>query len=305
MEALTASRMTSLLTCARQHYWSYEVGLQAAMAPAALRFGTGWHRAMEARWRRADFATTLAAAVPEGCDLDELQVATLSGLLSGYFHCYAFDEPVKELHPEVEFSLPLAGSRTFACAGKIDGLGVLHDGRLVLIEHKTTAEDIGPDSDYWLRLRADGQLMQYVLAARALGWQLETIIYDVARKPGIRPQAGETPEAYSERLALDAQSRPAFYFARREVPVLDHDLEEFRVHRLELARQILALRRAERRVCRPDQAWPRNVSGLICRGCRFSRFCLQNVTVNPAQPPAGFVFGEKSPELQQKEVQHA
>ena len=298
MQLLTASRMTSLLTCPRQHYWRYEVGLQATADGAALRFGSAWHRAMEARWRGAEFDVALAAAIPAGCDLDETQAATLSGLLAGYWAMHPFgDCNVRELHPEIEFCLPLAGSRTFQCAGKIDGLGVLHDGRLVLIEHKTTSDDLAPDSDYWLRLRANGQIMQYVLAARALGWQIEIILYDVTRKPAIRPKQGETPEAFGERLAADTQARPAFYFARREVPVLDQDLEEFQVQRLELARQILSLRRAEKRLRSPAQAWPRNVNGLICRGCPFSGFCLQNVTVNPAQPPAGFRCGPVHGEL--------
>jgi len=296
-ELLTASRMTSLLTCPRQHYWRYEVGLQAASDGAALRFGSAWHRAMDARWRGVEFASALADATADRALADETQVATLAGLLAAYFNVYLSDEPVKQLHPEVEFSLPLAGSRSFLCAGKIDGLGVLHDGRLVLIEHKTCSDDIGPESDYWLRLRANGQIMQYVLAARALGWQIETVIYDVARKPAIRQKQGETPEQFCDRLTADAQARPGFYFARREVPVLDQDLDEFRVQRLELARQILALRRAERRVSHPEQAWARNVNGLICRGCQFQSFCLQNVSVSPAQPPAGFRRGPIHGEL--------
>ena len=47
-------------------------------------------------------------------------------------------------------------------------LTVLADGRLALIEHKTTASDLAPDSDYWMRLRCNDQVYQYVLGARAL-----------------------------------------------------------------------------------------------------------------------------------------
>src|SRR5690606_36744924 len=135
--------------------------------------------------------------------------------------------------------------------------------RLAIVETKTTADSIAPDSDYWLRLRFNGQLMQYVLAARTFGWDISTVIYDVVRKPAIEPrqiplldaegrkvvldangervlkkdgsprESGdkekgytlqtriETPEEFSDRLYQDTLARPDFYFARREVPILE------------------------------------------------------------------------------------
>lgn len=295
---LTASRMASLLACPRKHFWRYEIALQPVAKSEALRFGTAWHHAMEARWRGADYAACLAAALPEGVDLDAAQCATLAGLLAGYFHQYASAEVVKEIHPEVNFHYPLAGSRLFDVAGKIDGLGVLHDGRIVLIEHKTAGEDISPESDYWLRLRANPQIMQYVLAARSLGWNIEQVIYDVTRKPAIRVKQNETPDQFAERLQADCAERPDFYFARREVPILEQDLLEFQIQRLVLARNILNSRTAEKRLTRREQAWPRNVSGLTCRHCEFTAFCLQNLTINPNQPPTGFQIGPANPELE-------
>jgi hypothetical protein len=179
--------------------------------------------------------------------------------------------------------------------------------------------------------------MQYVHAARLCGLPTELILYDVTRKPSIRPksipvldEAGrkivldaagqrvlkkdgtpresagdgmtvqtreETAEEFGQRLAEDAIARPEFYFARREVPILDQDLDEFVVQRLEISRMILSLRRASRATARPHQAWPRNCSEMTCGFCEFKDFCLQNIEVNPAQPPAGFIVGEKNPEL--------
>jgi hypothetical protein len=40
------------------------------------------------------------------------------------------------------------------------------DGRLAVLECNTAGEDVGPDSDCWLRLRYDGQISLYFLAAR-------------------------------------------------------------------------------------------------------------------------------------------
>jgi hypothetical protein len=217
---------------------------------------------------------------------------------------------------------------------------VLHDGRLALVEHKTTSESVEPASDYWLRLRLNQQVMQYVVAARALGWDVQLILYDVTRKPAISPMSAvpvldengckvvvdaagarvfkkdgspresgdkekgytlqtraETAEEYSLRLAADTQDRPDFYFARREVPVLDQDLGEFKVQRYELSKLILALRQAERRTALREQAWPRNVSGMGCQGCEFAGFCLQGVHVDAEHVPAGFRIGPAHSEL--------
>jgi len=262
----------------------------------ALRFGTAWHTAMEARWTGADVEAAFQAAVAEKTDLDEVQLATLSGMLAGYYTFYATD-PIKNVHPEVEFRHPLGGSRTFESAGKIDGLAVMHDGRLALVEHKTAGCDIAPDSDYWLRLRGNAQVMQYVLAARALGWDVALVIYDVARKPSIRQKQGESPEQFGDRLGADTQARPEFYFARREVPILEDDLAEFEVQRQVLARQILACRGESRRARRPEHGWPRNVGEMTCKFCDFAGFCLQNMAIDAARPPAGFVVGAVHEEL--------
>jgi hypothetical protein len=183
--------------------------------------------------------------------------------------------------------------------------------------------------------------MQYVLAARSLGWNVEHVIYDVTRKPGISPKqiplvdengikivqdvAGnrvfkkdgspresgdtekgyvvqsrqETPEEFAERLTADTDERADFYFARREVPMLEQDLEEFKVQRLVLGRSILSCRAAEKRLTRREQAWPRNVNAMQCRSCEFSGPCLQNITIDTTNPPAGFMIGSANPELEQ------
>lgn len=295
-ELMTATRMSNLLDCPRKHYWRYEVGMVRESDAAALRFGTAWHAAMEARWQGKTYEDALSTALETATDFDEATVATISGLLAGYFDFWK-DDPVKELHPEIEFRHPLSGSRSFDVAGKIDGLGVLHDGRLALVEHKTTSTDVSPESDYWIRLRANPQVMQYILAARALGWDVSVVLYDVTRKPSIRVKQTETPEQYAERLAEDCRARPEFYFARREVPIIEDDLEEFTIQRLELSRMILSMRAASRKATRPHHGWPRHLTEMHCRMCDYANFCLQNIIPDPALPPAGYRVGPQNPEL--------
>lgn len=339
-DLFTATRQATLLACPRRSYWRFEVGLVRDTHSSALRFGSAWHAAMETRWKGGTYEEALTAALQSAPDATEDVVATISGLLCGYYERYDTD-PIREIYPEVEFRHPLEGSRTFDVAGKIDGIGLMHDGRLALVEHKTTSSAIGPDSDYWIRLRFNPQVLQYVHAARLSGWDIETVVYDVTRKPAISPLAsvpvlddegrkivldaegqrvikkdGEPresgdaakgytlqtrPESYDEyatRLADDCRNRPEFYFARREVPILDQDLEEFVIQRRELARLVLNFRAAARKARRPAHAWPRNLSELQCRMCEFSSFCLQNIFPEANTPPAGFRIGGPAPELQ-------
>jgi len=91
---------------------------------------------------------------------------------------------------ESEFQFPLlnpetgAASKTFVEAGKIDGiLRCKESGKIKVLEHKTTSDSLGSDSNYWLRLTMDTQVSKYLLAARAAGYDCNTVVYDVVRKP--------------------------------------------------------------------------------------------------------------------------
>lgn len=330
-ELLTTSRITKFLTCPRAHYWSYEKQLRRLADTNALRFGTAWHLAMEARSKGHDAYECLSLSLPETTHLDAIQAETLASLLLAYFERYGkIDIHIQYSIAEVQFKNSIKRSKVFYEAGKIDGVSVLHDERMAITEHKTTGDDIGPDSNYWTRLRFNPQLLQYVGAARRQGWNIHTAIYDVVRKPSIKPKqipllddqgrkvvndaSGnrvfkkdgspresadaslgyelqsrvETPEEFGQRLYEDAKARPDFYFARREVPILDQDVAEFEVQRLQVSRMILTCRSEQKKVASEHQAWPRNV-GMACDFCEYSSFCLQNITPPLSEPPAGFV----------------
>lgn len=301
-ELLTSSRMTALLACPRKHYFRYEIGLVAQTNATALRFGSAWHSAMEARWNNASYEVALASAVNTAESFTEVEVATLSGLLAGYYLKWSGEqEVIANIAPEMEFNYPIERSLSFEAAGKIDGIGTLRDGRCCLLEHKSSGEDIAPDSDsdYWMRLRFNSQIYQYVTAARQLGYDIQTIIYDVTRKPSIRQKQTETAEQYADRLATDTQERPDFYFARREVAVMDDDIDQFLEQRLNLGKMILHFRASAKRQKKPEFAWPRNCNGLTCRMCEYSGFCLANVSVDINNPPQGFKAGVFNQELTQ------
>lgn len=56
-----------------------------------------------------------------------------------------------------------------------------------VVEHKTTALEIGAGSPYWKRLTLDAQVSTYLAGAKALGHDAVGVLYDVVRKPQIRP----------------------------------------------------------------------------------------------------------------------
>lgn len=167
---------------------------------------------------------------------------------------------------EYQYHLPVVNpetsrsSKIWTQAGRIDGL-VQSADETYLLEHKTTSEDIeSADSSYWQRLTIDSQVNKYMLAMWQESYDLAGTLYDVIRKPGIRPktipeaarrtiaslktycgvevpddivqsvisgQTQECPRLYGLRLLADIHEQPGKYYQRRIVPRLDHDLLEF------------------------------------------------------------------------------
>lgn len=305
-DLLTASRMNKLLDCPRAHFWSYEIGLKPQRGGDALRFGSAWHRAMESLAKSWDYDAALLAAAADKDVPDEFTLATIAGLLAGYMARWG--EQIIDASTslaEIEFRRPIAGSRSFDSAGKIDRLVVMPNEHTVLVEHKTTGDSLDDDSDYWHRLRANPQIIQYALEVRDQRGQLpESVLYDVTRKPSIAPYqvssrraVAETPEEFAARLRDDTIARPDFYFARREVTLLESDIEEFIANRLAIGRMILGYRQDEKRVAHRHMAWPKHLHGRVCQSCEYKSFCLQNLTPDLQHPPTGFVVGEKFSEL--------
>jgi len=198
-ETLSVSSMNCWLTCQRKHLYAYQYGIRAAQTTDALRFGTAWHAAQEFRAmnyragmdeaERASLAQGMfEAALSTAGEWDEFVVATLQGAIAAFVEIFK-DDLIAQMEPEIEFAYPIDASRTFEAGGKIDGIATLADGRKALVEHKTTSEGIeDADAPYWARLRLNLQLCRYFRGARAMGLDIETVIYDVFHKPAIKPR---------------------------------------------------------------------------------------------------------------------
>lgn len=213
MQLLTASRLKLFRRCQRQHHYRYILGVRPREDAEALRFGTLWHRGLEAWFcgirDGAGSPLDEALAAIAGAGADPYEQARLEVLLAGYDARWC-DAGLEPLAVEVEFRAPLvnpetgAPSRTFELAGKIDAVVLEHaSGRHLIVEHKTSSADITAGSPYWAQLRLDGQVSQYFAGARALGYQPAACLYDVVQKPAQRPSAIPIVED-GAKVVLDA-----------------------------------------------------------------------------------------------------
>ena len=311
-EQLTASSMSAFLSCPRLYYLRYRaggLGMKPVIESDALTFGHAFHSILEGRANGVPLEELLPEKAKIATDAD----AKLWALAIGYDRCWSGDNDIIEkMKPEIEFGPdPISGSRTFFSAGKIDGLAVLKDGRTALVEHKTSGEDISDGSEYWTRLSFNTQLYKYILALRSKGVSVDTVIYDVIRKPTIKLTAKETAIEYADRIlsdctgegcgdnpkAKDYKRGAAFYFRRMEVTIPEGNLDEYRVQERGVAHALVHYMAEEREAeHHPEYAWPRNCNGLVCKGCEFCGPCLNRSDVDQTVPWAGFRYAEKQNE---------
>ncbi|NCB75243.1 MAG: hypothetical protein EOM51_10965 [Clostridia bacterium] len=293
---ITATSLSKFLACQRAYYYRHELRLNAIETAEALSFGRAFHAAMESRNKGMTCEQALAEGMIHIAG-NEQAAATLSGLVYGYFARYKDDPPI-ETRSEIQFSHKI-GKNGFRAAGVIDGLAQNSAGEFVLLEYKTTSQSVDPSSDYWARLRSNLQVNMYVDACLAHGIEVSKVIYDVTKKPSIRPRQEETLEAYALRLREDCEKRPEFYFARREVTILHDDLHAFRTMRKEACYQIVSLRHRSRRTGRVCSPWLCCGQQQTCNFCEYNSFCLYGAEASTQNIPSGFYLGERNPELKQ------
>ena len=206
---LTASSMACALRCPRRYWYDNILGLKEVTPSEALRIGTAVHNGGEARAKGMDFAAQYKAAISGG-SLDEWMAAKVFGILGAYDKKYGEveDADCAAMEPEVEFTDPIDGSRTFEQQGKVDGLAVLKDGRRVVWERKTTSDDLSETSDYWDRLKFNIQLLAYAGWVEHSTGELPVCVYDVIRKPQLQPKSN-VPEVDADGLpiVLDANGQ--------------------------------------------------------------------------------------------------
>lgn len=166
---------------------------------------------------------------------------------------------------------------------------MIFTGDTVIIEHKSSSQDIEEGSAFWKRLRLDSQSTNYFHAARAMGFEPKAVLFDVVRKPRFKPlkatpvevrkytkptKAEPTPRLYANqraedetldeyrmRLRTDIEASPDSYYKRGVVVRSQDEEREGRHDAWDVADQITLAKKTGR--------WMRNVDA--CE--RFNRFC--------------------------------
>lgn len=286
---LTNSMRNKFASCHRAFKFCYEDLKRPIKTSDALNFGTAMHSMLEAYWQ---------AKIPTTPNMEDgYSSMTLLALFEGYKKRWEESDKAtyETIGTEMRFDAPLMNpetggvSKTFHLSGKIDALAKEKTtGKVVIVEHKTTGQDIGPGSDYWRKLPIDGQVSGYYCGAEAIGHQASTCLYDVIRKPTIKPykatpeekrkynkdgslskacrENDETPDEWYERLSADIASRPDYYYARIEISRSDNDLLEYLFDMWAVSREIADAQRMNR--------WSRNPQACSVFGtCEYFGVC--------------------------------
>lgn len=346
---LTHSRIQVAKTCLRKHALMFVHRIRREAEAKPLRMGKAFHLGLDARAKGCTADEAIAAAECEywkaetpGQDNTDIAIerSIVSCLLAGYFWRWArMDSEMEVLASELSFEIPIvnpdtgAKSRTYTLAGKIDKIVRLPGGRVAIMEHKTSSEDLSVDSDYWKRLRMDAQISIYFLAAERLGFSPETVLYDVVRKPTIRPKNIQMKDEQGLVVIVDQDGNRVF--KKDGTPRLSPDSAKgySTISRIETPREYadrlfsdmgerpdyyFARRDIPRlaqdieetryelwqmagliRECERYNRWPRNTRACIGFGkCEFFDFCTGTADVEVI--PEGYTrVGNVHPELEE------
>lgn len=265
---LTSTRARAARACPRLHHIEYNLGYRPRDAASALRFGSLVHLGLEAWWKAPNNRLDSALHVMrQQKDVDSFEMVRAEEMMRGYdarwlAEADKYEAIAVEAKFETELRNPFTSrvSQNWRLAGKVDAIVRLkEDGRVFLVEHKTASGDVSPGSEYWKRLRMDGQISIYFEGGRALGHDISGCIYDVLGKPLQRPyevnskrKVAETPEEFRVRINEAIAEDPAKYFQRGEVVRLEEEMQEAMFDLWQLAQQIRESELAKRAPRNPD-----------------------------------------------------
>lgn len=248
LPVLTQSSLTTFRRCPREYFFSYVLNRKGRRKSAALRFGSLYHRGLNAWWSatahrvdfdartftplrptpEARFASAVEAmrryALEEG-EFDAFDLVKAECLMAGYTARWC-DEPYETIAVEKRFDTRHGDA--FDLHGSIDAIARnLADASIIHnVESKTTSQDISAGSNYWRRVIAlDSQVSTYMVASREMGYDVRDTIYDVTRKPEIVPLKATPEESRKYTKPTKAEPIPRLYKGQREE---DETLDEYR-----------------------------------------------------------------------------
>jgi len=230
----TYSMWSLFRNCRKAVDWRYLQQLVPLQRDRNLHFGSIIHECLQTWHQRRDVDEVLAT-INRLCP-DRLQDENqrrdwhlATAMMRAYAARYATDDFVV-IALEKNFEGPIvnpatgAASRSFALAGKVDGI-VRIGGEHFILEHKTASQ---VDGDYLEKLWTDFQITIYAhYIEQTMGIPITGILYNVLVKAKLQQGKGETEEEFQARRAdLLAKSKTGKTTAKRKFPESDEEYQQ-------------------------------------------------------------------------------
>ena len=272
---MSHSRLSVFRACPRKYFFSYEMSRVPIRKTKALEVGSAWHKAMEVYWKDGREAA-IKWLISQVDVLDEVDTAKLVALLR-YYNPPIEQYEVVSVEEQFEEAIRVPGHQRSLRGYRFGGWRdmVLRNratGLLFLLERKTTSDEIAGWGSFWQRLALDFQSSVYLLYGKFAG-----LLYDVVRKPMLRPSKQDESEAFRLKIpVIDA-------YLDRVIKVIAGDVGSFYQFRElmqtpeELAETAadLAAWAQNLHVCHKTGRFPRNTNS--CRGlygfCEYLDVC--------------------------------
>lgn len=308
---VSVSMAQTWLRCPRLFWYTYVLRKEPIDADTAPQdFGTAGHAALASWWYEQDDSTErlqraleAARATDAWGRLSRAAQLKLRAVLTAYHSKYK-RQSWEILEIEEKHKLLLHEARGIWLRLTPDAIARNREtGETWVVEHKFTSADITPGSYYWDLKDIDLQNGVYTLAARAMGYDVEGVLYDVAKRPGYRlrkatpkrkrqfykrdgkygkagdPKPGTYLEDESENDFLDRVvdqivQQPSAFLQRREYRLLEGDVEAAAEDIIGAARLIQGAGKAG--------LYPRNQSGCKAfnRTCEFYPVCASQASLD-------------------------
>jgi len=232
----TYSFWNAFRNCRKACEWRYVRELVPIRQDHNLSFGSLIHECLE-MWHRNGSKNAVLDHIDRALinrTSDESQRAEwhlARAMMAGYADTYPAEEfeivaLEKPFEGRIINQATGAVSRTFAIAGKVDGIVRMRGtGEYYLLEHKTAAQ---LDGDYLEKLWTDLQVSLYChYIEQTLGIRVAGVIYNVLVKAKLQQGKGETETEFQVRRAdLIAKSKTGKSTASRRTPESDDAFAE-------------------------------------------------------------------------------
>jgi len=274
---LTQSAKSTFQWCERKFYWRYRRGLDTIELNPYMDIGTLYHKGLaelgpDLSNKKAMMEALSPEHVPE-VSHDHMLIARF--MCEEYHHIFSGGNPkwasaLPGKITDLEITIVHKVARGTYLAGKLDGLIRDDEGRLWIIERKST---YSIDANYLGKVELDGQLTYYcMLAYLRYGEMPVGIVYDVGCRPRIHRREHEDLPTYLNRARAAFRATPGAFFARQ----IAFRREE----------TVLRCLREVKRICREIQGcararlWVMNdhVCNVRGRECPYQHLCIQGET---------------------------